>query len=466
MLDCISIEALLKYANTLKNKSSLKRRNDYYLLVNATDYLPAIASVSQRLWHINNKICKIPLCKTCNFSSVKWQIGTKKYNVYCDLKCSRNSAEVIERLTQTNLERYGVEYAVQSKKIQEKCRKSMLEKYGVSTPFKNEKIKEQIKQTNLDRYGVEHPLQSETIRKKIKQTNLDRYGVENPWLNNGIREQIKQTNLDRYRVENPFQSKKVQNTIKQTNLIKYGVEHPLQSKQIQEKRKQTNLIKYGVQHVLQIKNIRQKAKQTMLKRYGVEYLHQAHLTKNCLEKLNNIDWLMEQHHNNGKTLTQIGNELGIGNASLGLHFKKHNINVKQHNYSYICIKWLESIMKEQNIFIQHAKNKGEYRIPNTRLRVDGYCEQINTIYEFYGDFHHGNPEIYEPNYYNTLIYKTAGELYQQTIEREKLICSLGYTLISIWENDYCLDKYNHKTTLFQSKTGEHVKWLGLHHRLF
>jgi len=35
--------------------------------------------------------------------------------------------------------------------------------------------------TNLEKYGVEYPLQSEKIKNKIKKTNLDRYGVEYPF---------------------------------------------------------------------------------------------------------------------------------------------------------------------------------------------------------------------------------------------------------------------------------------------
>jgi len=107
-------------------------------------------------------------------------------------------------------------------------------------------------------------------------------------------------------------------------------------------------------------------------------------------------------------------------------------------YSQISIQWLEEIMQAQNIYIQHAENIGEYKIPNTRYRVDGYHNDTNTIYEFYGDYFHGNPNIYDSDHYNKLIYKTMGELYQKTIDRENTIKELGYNIISVWYSDYII----------------------------
>jgi hypothetical protein len=62
------------------------------------------------------------------------------------------------------------------------------------------------------------------------------------------------------------------------------------------------------------------------------------------------------------------------------------------NYSKVSIQWLEWLMEKSKhrgkpIFIQHALNKGEYRIPGTNYRCDGFVEKENgkgTIYEFYG----------------------------------------------------------------------------------
>lgn len=106
--------------------------------------------------------------------------------------------------------------------------------------------------------------------------------------------------------------------------------------------------------------------------------------------------------------------------------------------SRVSIRWLESMEKRFNITIQHAKNGGEFRIPGTRYRVDGFNKKLGLVFEFYGDAYHGNPDVYKPRTkchpFNKT--KTAKQLYEATMLREKRIKSLGYTVISAWEQDY------------------------------
>lgn len=106
-------------------------------------------------------------------------------------------------------------------------------------------------------------------------------------------------------------------------------------------------------------------------------------------------------------------------------------------YSKKSIKWLNIIAKHENIFIQHAENIGEFHIPHTTLHADGYCKQLNTIYEFYGDRFHGNLQLFPPNYKcHPFTNETTKYLHDKTLERERNIKKLGYNVISIWENDY------------------------------
>ena len=59
------------------------------------------------------------------------------------------------------------------------------------------------------------------------------------------------------------------------------------------------------------------------------------------------------------------------------------------------IKYLDFISKYENIFIHHALNSVEYKIPNTNYKCDGFCKENNTVYEFHGDLWHGNPKLFE-----------------------------------------------------------------------
>jgi len=105
-------------------------------------------------------------------------------------------------------------------------------------------------------------------------------------------------------------------------------------------------------------------------------------------------------------------------------------------YSKPQIKWLNFLSKYYNINIQHAENDGEYLIPETKYRADGYCKENNTIYEFHGDFWHGNPNIYKDNDINIITKCSYKELYEKTLKKEEMLKKLGYNLVVIWEYDW------------------------------
>ena len=110
--------------------------------------------------------------------------------------------------------------------------------------------------------------------------------------------------------------------------------------------------------------------------------------------------------------------------------------MKRIKHSKCQIKWLDFISSYNHIQIQHAENEGEFKIPNTKYSADGYCQETNTIYEFHGDYWHGNPKKFNPTDMNTITNKTYGELYQKTIKREQEIRDMGFNLVVIWESDW------------------------------
>jgi G:T-mismatch repair DNA endonuclease (very short patch repair protein) len=120
----------------------------------------------------------------------------------------------------------------------------------------------------------------------------------------------------------------------------------------------------------------------------------------------------------------------------------------QHHISKLQIHWLDFTAKIHNLTIQHGENGEEFKIPSTRFKSDGYCKETNTIYEFHGDYWHGNPNIYEPNK-ETYFGKTFGELYEKTLKREQHIKDIGFNLITIWESDWI--KLNKCVRILQRK---------------
>jgi hypothetical protein len=97
-------------------------------------------------------------------------------------------------------------------------------------------------------------------------------------------------------------------------------------------------------------------------------------------------------------------------------------------YSIISHLWLDSI--DNNII-------KEYKLPeNPKRKVDGYDPNTNTIYQFHGDFYHGNPEIYPSDKINTRTKSTFGELYNITLLKDQQLRDYGYNLIIMWESDW------------------------------
>lgn len=98
------------------------------------------------------------------------------------------------------------------------------------------------------------------------------------------------------------------------------------------------------------------------------------------------------------------------------------------NISKMEIEWLNSL----GIKIRGKRIK----IFDKLYKVDGYDPITNTIYEFNGDFWHGNPNFYSKDHINERNNETFGFLYDKTMEKESNLKKAGYNIISIWEEDY------------------------------
>jgi hypothetical protein len=417
-----------------------------------------IASIRERLFCVKHNITSLVLCKHCN-SPVKFENG--EYNTYCGSSCANlatkvdredtniskygyshpmKSQECLDKSKQTNMELYGSEWHQQSIDGKRQRGSTLIDRYGVDTPFASSDIRRKSKATIIDRYGVDTPIKNIDIREKIKSTTLERYGVDHISRSDKVRSSIIQTNNEKYGVDYPLQNADVLNTTRQSLYERYGVNYPGQSNDIRNRSITTIVERYGYETVLSHPEIQSKIKQTNVSLYGVQYYNQRNML-DVLECLSDYDWLYEQYCTLSKTATQISNELNIDDTTVCNYLRKAEIQIRSSTqYSYMCINWLDSIMESNDIYIQHALNGGEYQIPETRYKADGYCAETNTIYEFHGDLFHGNPHLFDAQHcchpFNDEI--TAGELYNKTLTKEDKIRELGYNLVTIWEYDYII----------------------------
>ena len=106
----------------------------------------------------------------------------------------KNNPGIVEKRKKTNLEKYGVEHAPQSQDVLNKMYETNIEKYGYKTVLADpchtqktseyvslhkDEINEKRKATNLEKYGVEYYLQTNEFINRRSEKWLSVYGTTN-----------------------------------------------------------------------------------------------------------------------------------------------------------------------------------------------------------------------------------------------------------------------------------------------
>ena len=130
---------------------------------------------AEAIWYFINNQTKNKKCSCGN--SVKFRNLTIGFQEYCSRKCANTNEVSNSKRKETNIKKYGNEYAIASKKVKVKIHDSFKEKYGTDNPFKNKDIQEKIKTTNLNKFGGQ-PMNSNKVKEKFKKTMMENYNVE------------------------------------------------------------------------------------------------------------------------------------------------------------------------------------------------------------------------------------------------------------------------------------------------
>jgi len=216
------------------------------------------------------------------------------------------------------------------------------------------------------------------------------------------------TNLERYGHPNAAHNAVARAKIRRTCLERYGNVVPMRSEIVQKAR----------------------AKALMPGMTGTSQLR----IKSAFDRLNDEKWLREAYVIRRAAIDDIAHELGLKYPKLIYSYlKKFNLSRRNGRFSMKAIRWLNRTAEESGIVIRHAMNGGEVKIFGTPFFADGYCEETNTVYEFYGDYWHGNPNLFDD--------EKAKNRFEATTARENQIKKLGFNLISIWEEDFKNERF-------------------------
>ena len=105
--------------------------------------------------------------------------------------------------------------------------------------------------------------------------------------------------------------------------------------------------------------------------------------------------------------------------------------------SSIALKWLKYLEKKRGISLVYKGSRGEKRVG--KYKVDGYDPTNNIVFEFLGNYWHGNLNVYPPETVNKTLGKTMGLLNEETMNRLNAIRKEGFKVEYIWEKDFLAD---------------------------
>lgn len=106
------------------------------------------------------------------------------------------------------------------------------------------------------------------------------------------------------------------------------------------------------------------------------------------------------------------------------------------NFSSKSLEWL-TYMEKTFPDIRHIGNSAIGEATVSSMRVDGFIESSNTVFEFYGCFYHACPKCF-PNKYDIhpLYKKTFEHVHSETIQRKQRLQALKMLVRIMWECDW------------------------------
>ena len=137
-------------------------------------------------------------CKQCQ-SPVIFLSFQKGYRNFCSNQCVGKNKDIVAKKRSTLESNYGTD-GFKSEQIRKKVTNTNIEKYGVEHLRQDPQYVELLKQNYLLKYGTTSPATTESANKKRTATNIEKYGTANPVSNSSVYEKIKQTNLEKYGV--------------------------------------------------------------------------------------------------------------------------------------------------------------------------------------------------------------------------------------------------------------------------
>jgi rubrerythrin len=286
-------------------------------------------------------------------------------------------------------------------KIISKRKETVYNRYGVDNVFKSNDVKQKSKETKILKYGDS----TFTNPKKAKETNILRYGVANVMQ---VQEIANKVNLNKDHAE-------ISKKVKKTKLTRYG-DATYNNRSQAEK---TNLEKYGVINAAQCSNVQNKISTSLRETFVLAHSEKYNITPM---------FAYEEYVPANKNKWRCNSCGSIINGKVADGKFTRCAKCYPFNTSKAEVLWLDSLA------VPYECRQIFLKIGDRRYQVDALVG--NTVYEFWGDFWHGNPKYYKADDINPKNKISFGVLYESTVTKRNLILGAGYELKEIWLSEW------------------------------
>ena len=124
-------------------------------------------------------------------------------------------------------------------------------------------------------------------------------------------------------------------------------------------------------------------------------------------------------------------------------------------FGQMAVQWLTWESAKSGCAIRHQVNGREKRIG--KRRVDGWCAETRTAYQFHGCFWHGCPKCYDQNETNSVNGKTMAVLLEDT-KKNTAYLRRHVKVVEMWECDWKELRKEPDVKSFLAPARRHRKW--------
>lgn len=120
----------MTYSKILFSKSNAGLAD---FILRETKFLDRIPNLTPktRVYCLLNGVTELPRCRTCGKEMFRNARSGTGFAKYCSPKCENSDPDVMKKMNDTNLERYGSKWSMQSGAVKDRSKATMRLRYGV-----------------------------------------------------------------------------------------------------------------------------------------------------------------------------------------------------------------------------------------------------------------------------------------------------------------------------------------------